>query len=237
MSAGGYINTRLYCCFCFLLFWSRAPPVQEWEFSPRGALWATSPPPAEAVVDMVSRTPSEDRSHSWKIRNEKIHVVFWDESRRTGACRLCRFPSSYLTSSKNLSSSRAGNWESLKKAKNQWLMAKLAWIPTLEARAGTAQCSSTYFICTPFLASTITKFGSMFLVISSKAFSGIISARKHDMFWFFSPTPKTRAPPAPCRICQRRGPGVCLFACGHSRWWLTMQWAASSFSKGTSNKA
>lgn len=35
------------------------------------------------------------------------------------------FSFSYLTSSKNLSSSRAGNCESLGKAKKKWLMAEL----------------------------------------------------------------------------------------------------------------
>lgn len=36
-----------------------------------------------------------------------------------------KFSFSYLTSSKNLSSSRAGNCESLGKAKKKWLMAEL----------------------------------------------------------------------------------------------------------------
>lgn len=52
----------------FLPSWSPALRAQEWEFSLRGALWATSPPPAEAVVDKVSRTPSEGRSRSWDVR-------------------------------------------------------------------------------------------------------------------------------------------------------------------------
>lgn len=51
----------------FLPSWSPALRAQEWEFSLRGALWATSPPPAEAVVDKVSRTPSEGRSRSWDV--------------------------------------------------------------------------------------------------------------------------------------------------------------------------
>lgn len=70
----------------------------------------------------------------------------------------------------------------------------------------------------------------MFFVISSKAFSGIISGGKREKIklghgtnhpgrlFVFSPTTPD---------------SVCL----HSRWWLTMQCAASSLSKGTSNKA
>lgn len=41
----------------------------------------------------------------------------------------------------------------------------------------------TYFNWTPFLASTMTKLGSMFFVISSKAFSGIISTGKQRKQW------------------------------------------------------
>lgn len=55
----------------FLPSWSPALRAQEWEFSLRGALWATSPPPAEAVVDKVSRTPSEGRSRSWDVRTKE----------------------------------------------------------------------------------------------------------------------------------------------------------------------
>lgn len=51
--------------------WSPAPRAQESGFSLRGARWATSLPPAEVVVDMVSRTQSEDRSHSWNTRRKK----------------------------------------------------------------------------------------------------------------------------------------------------------------------
>lgn len=55
----------------FLPSWSQALQVQESGFSLRGALWATSLPPAEVVVDMESQTQSEDRSHSWNIKKEK----------------------------------------------------------------------------------------------------------------------------------------------------------------------
>lgn len=90
------------------------------------------------------------------------------------SCRGVAFP--YLTSSKNLSSSRAGNCESLEEAEKNGKTAvkRAAPLPPRSTPRG-----STHFICTPFLASTITKLGSMFLVISSNAFSGIISARKH----------------------------------------------------------
>lgn len=56
----------------FLPSWSQALQVRELGFSLRGALWATSPPPAEVVVDMVSQTQSEDRCHSW-MSKEKRH--------------------------------------------------------------------------------------------------------------------------------------------------------------------
>lgn len=42
-----------------------------------------------------------------------------DKSRKNCTRRLCTFSISYLTSSKNLSSSRAGNCESLKKSKEK----------------------------------------------------------------------------------------------------------------------
>lgn len=55
---------------------------------------------------------------------------------------LCRFSFSYLTSSKNLSSSRAGNCESLEKAKESRSMAEqYGAIPAMQVRSGTAQCS------------------------------------------------------------------------------------------------
>lgn len=57
---------------CCLLFWSPALPVQEWGFSPTGARWATSPPPAGAAADTVSRTPSGGRSRSWNVRRELV---------------------------------------------------------------------------------------------------------------------------------------------------------------------
>lgn len=55
----------------FLPSWSQALQVQESGFSLRGALWATSLPPAEVVVDMESQTQSKDRSHSWNIKKGK----------------------------------------------------------------------------------------------------------------------------------------------------------------------
>lgn len=108
-TTGDCRNGRLHGAARFLPSWSPALRAQEWGFSPRGALWATSPPPAEAVVDKVSRTPSEGRSRSWDGRTKDA-----SGQPRRSCCRGAAFP--YLTSSKNLSSSRAGNCESLEEA-------------------------------------------------------------------------------------------------------------------------
>lgn len=136
-------NGLLQWCCWFLLFWSRARPVQEWEFSLRGALWATSPPPAEVVVDRVSQTLSEDKSHFWNIRN-KENATLW----RAGGCVhvvSAKISFYYLTSSKNLSSSRAGNCESLWKAKKKWLMAELQ--PESILGGETRYCSVLIYKC------------------------------------------------------------------------------------------
>lgn len=111
----------------FLPSWSPALRAQEWEFSLRGALWATSPPPAEAVVDKVSRTPSEGRSRSWDVGTKEARRQ--DNRGVPVVLRRRVFP--YLTSSKNLSSSRAGNCESLEEAEK-----------TVNGREKVAPCGS-----------------------------------------------------------------------------------------------
>lgn len=79
-----------FCALQFLPSWSPALQVQESGFSLRGALWATSPPPAEVVVDMVSQMQSEDRSHFWNIKRKKeaqLHdFMLRSCSLNTGGC-------------------------------------------------------------------------------------------------------------------------------------------------------
>lgn len=100
--------------------------------------------------------------------------------------------SSHLTSSRNLSNSRAGNWESLGQGQVK-LWANLNQQTSLppydkghmelgdEKTDVFSVLPVTHFIWTPSLPSTITRLGSMFFVISSKAFSGIMSVNKHKI--------------------------------------------------------
>lgn len=81
-----YYETQISLCCAptcqFLPSWSPTLQVQGSGFSLRGALWATSPSPAEAVVDMASQTQSEDRSHSWNIKgkgttSEQFQMIYY----------------------------------------------------------------------------------------------------------------------------------------------------------------
>lgn len=93
--------------------------------------------------------------------------------------------------------------------------------------------SEAYLSWTSSLISTMTRFGSKFFVISSRAFSGIMSAHSHNIhssscMWkgfyrgaFIDLTPSN----------------MFSTSCKNLRWWLTIQCAASSFSSGTSNRA